>query len=423
MNFGENWLKNHYICGNFFITCMGKYNFDEVVDRQGTLASKYELLGELFGRKDLTPLWIADMEFAVCPEIVQALQQRISHQVYGYSVPGKGYWDSVIAWLHRRHNLDVTREQLAFVPGVVRGIAYALNFFTRPGDKVVIQPPVYHPFRLVTEGNDRIVVENPLIPGDDAFYKMDLEGLEDIFAHERPKLMILCNPHNPVGIQWDAETLREVARLARRYGVIVLSDEIHGDLMLYGRPHIPFASVSEDAAAVSVSFGAPSKTFNIPGLVSSWMMVPHKGLREPFFRWMEANEFSSPFFSATVGTEAAYTYGEPWLNELLPYIEGNIEAVEQFVAAEMPQIKAVRPQASFLIWLDCRELGLPQDKLVDLFVNEAHLALNSGTMFGTQGEGFMRLNVAMPRAELLKALKSLAGVLQCRYTKAAVAAD
>ena len=402
---------------------MGKYNFDEVVDRQGTLASKYELLGELFGRKDLTPLWIADMEFAVCPEIVQALQQRISHQIYGYSVPGQGYWDSVIAWLHRRHNLDVTREQLAFVPGVVRGIAYALNFFTRPGDKVVIQPPVYHPFRLVTEGNDRIVVENPLIPGDDAFYKMDLEGLEDIFAHERPKLMILCNPHNPVGIQWDAETLREVARLARRYGVIVLSDEIHGDLMLYGRPHIPFASVSEDAAAVSVSFGAPSKTFNIPGLVSSWMMVPHKGLREPFFRWMEANEFSSPFFSATVGTEAAYTYGEPWLNELLPYIEGNIEAVEQFMAAEMPQIKAVRPQASFLIWLDCRELGLPQDKLVDLFVNEAHLALNSGTMFGTQGEGFMRLNVAMPRAELLKALKSLAGVLQRRYTKTTVAAD
>lgn len=387
---------------------MGKYNFDKVVDRSGSHAMKYDALEEMFGRKDVTPLWIADMEFEACPAIVKAMNERFNHPVYGYSSAPESYWDSIVAWLRRRHSLNVSRDCLAFVPGVVRGIAYALNFFTRPGDKVVIQPPVYHPFRLVTEGNDRVVVENPLKAGKgDFFYEMDLEGLEDIFAHERPKMMILCNPHNPVGIQWDADTLRKVAALARRYGVIVLSDEIHGDLMLDGRAHIPFASVSDDAAAVSVSFGAPSKTFNIPGLVSSWMIVPHKGLREPFFRWMEANEFSSPFFSATVGTEAAYTYGEEWLDELLPYIEDNITAVEDYIKANVPQVRAIRPQASFLIWLDCRELGLPQPELEDLFINKAHLALNTGTMFGRQGEGFMRLNVAMPRAELLKAMEQL----------------
>lgn len=387
---------------------MGKYNFDETVDRRGTRAMKYDNLEELFGRPDLTPLWIADMEFAVCPEITEALRRRIDHPVYGYSCPGESYWSSICNWLRRRHGLEVDRSSLAFVPGVVRGISYALNYFTRPGDKVVIQPPVYHPFRIVTEGNGRVVVENPLIPGDDEFfYRMDLEGLEDIFAHQRPKLMILCNPHNPVGLQWDADTLRTVASLARRYGVIVLSDEIHGDLMLRGRRHVPFASVSDDAAAVSVSFGAPSKTFNIPGLVSSWMIVPHKGLREGFFHWMEVNEFSSPFFSATIATEAAYENGEQWVDELLPYLEGNIDAVDEYLQREIPVIKAVKPQASFLIWLDCRGLGLSQPELERLFIDGAGLALNSGTMFGPQGEGFMRLNIATSRASLLESMKSL----------------
>lgn len=388
---------------------MGKYNFDVVPDRHATHAMKYDDLTQLFGRDDLTPLWIADMEFAVCPEITEALRRRIDHPVYGYSCPGDGYWSSIVEWLRRRHGFEVERQWLAFVPGVVRGIAYAVNYFTRPGDKIVIQPPVYHPFRIVSEGNGRRVIENPLVPGDgdEWFYRMDLDGLEQIFATERPRMMILCNPHNPVGLQWDADTLRHVARLAYRYGVIVISDEIHGDLMLYNRRHIPFASVSDEAAAVSVSFGAPSKTFNIPGLTSSWMIVPNAELRDGFYNWMEVNEFSSPFFSATVATEVAYRKGEPWLDELIPYIEGNIEAVDRYLRDNLPQIHAVRPQASFLIWLDCRELGLPQSGLERLFIDGAHLALNSGTMFGRQGEGFMRLNVAHPRAALIAALSQV----------------
>ncbi len=387
---------------------MSKYDFDAVVDRRDTGAVKYESLCELFGRADVTPMWIADMEFAVCPDIVEAMKRRAGHPIYGYSVAGEGYWNSICDWLERRHNFRPEREQLAFVPGVVRGIAYALNFFTRPGDKVVIQPPVYHPFRIVTEGNGRIVLENPLRQVDtDIHYDMDLEHLEHLFATEHPRMMILCNPHNPVGIQWDADTLRRVASLAKKYGVIVLSDEIHGDLMLWGRPHIPFASVSPEAAEVSVSFGAPSKTFNIAGLVSSWMLVRNPELRKPFYYWMEVNEFSSPFFSATVATEAAYRNGEQWLDEMLAYLEGNIEAVESYLSENIPSVKAIRPQASFLIWLDCRELGLTQKELVDMFVNKAHLALNDGAMFGRQGEGYMRLNIGLPRRELLKALGCL----------------
>lgn len=392
-------------CSQYLLT-MIKYDFDTIIDRRGTGAMKYDALDTLYGNSTLNPLWIADMEFAACPEIVKALIDRFSHPVYGYASTPESYWESICSWLELRHGYRPARESLAFVPGVVRGIAYAMNFFSRPGSRVVIQEPVYHPFRAVAEGNDRLVINNPLLPTSNGGYKMDLEGLEHIFATERPKILILCNPHNPAGIQWDTETLRTVARLAKKYEVIVLSDEIHGDLMLWGGKHIPFASVSQDAADVSVTFGAPSKTFNIPGLVSSWMIVPNKKLREPFFRWMEANEFSSPTFTATVGTEAAYRHGEEWLNQLLTYIEENIIAVEHFFAENCPKIKPLRPQASFLVWLDCRELGLNQPDLCKWFTDHG-LALNDGSMFGAAGSGFMRLNVAMPRAALLKALSSL----------------
>lgn len=385
---------------------MMKYNFDTVIDRKGTGAMKYDALERLYGNSGLTPLWIADMEFAACPDIVNALISRFSHPVYGYAETPESFWESICDWLGKRHGYRPDREALAFVPGVVRGIAYALNFFSRPGARVVIQEPVYHPFREVAEGNDRLVINNPLIPTPDGGYAMDLEGLERIFSTERPKIMILCNPHNPAGIQWNIDTLRQVARLAKKYGVIVLSDEIHGDLMLWGGRHIPFASVSPEAAEVSVTFGAPSKTFNIPGLVSSWMIVPNKQLRAPFYRWMEANEFSVPTFTATVGTEAAYRHGEQWLDELLSYLEGNVVAVEKFFAENCPQIKPLRPQASFLVWLDCRELGLAQAELVDWFKSRG-LALNDGAMFGAAGTGFMRLNIAQPRATLLAALASL----------------
>ena len=390
---------------------MAKYNFDTVIDRRGTGSIMTDSLTKLFGRDDLCPLWIADMDFEVCPAISEALEKRTAHHIYGYSQAPESYWQSIIDWQKRRHGWEIRREELTFVNGVVRGYAYALNFFTQKGDTVVIQQPVYYPFRNVALGNHRRVVSNDLIRRGDS-YEMDLAGLEHIFATENPKVMVLCNPHNPIGICWSRETLAEVARLARKYNVLVISDEIHGDLGLFGHRHTPFASVGEDAAAVSVSFGAPSKTFNIPGVTSSWCVVKNAELREPFFKWLEVNEFCVPTWTATVATEAAYTHGEEWLDELMPYIEGNILAVEDYCRQHMPEVHPVRPQASFLVWLDCTKLGLKHEDLIDLFVNHANLALNDGEMFGKGGEGHMRLNVANPRHMLLEALDSLRKALK-----------
>ncbi len=385
---------------------MKKYDFDQVIDRRGSGAAKFEQLGTLFGTDDLIPLWIADMDFAVCPEITESLRQRMSHPIYGYSEPGAGYWDSILCWLDRRHSMKVSRDEITYIPGVVKGIGFAVNYFTRPGDKIVIQPPVYHPFKMVIEGNDRVVVNNPLIKDGDN-YRMDIEGLRHIIETEKPAMMVICNPHNPIGIQWDEETLREVASMCRANGVKVVSDEIHGDLMLHKRRHIPFIEVSDDAAAVGIMLGAPSKTFNIPGMVSSWCIIKNPELRNPFFKWLETNEFNAPTFVATLATETAYNNGEQWLDEALEYIQENIDAVSDYLAENLPEVKAIQPQASFLIWLDCTGLHLPQEKLVSLFVNDAHLALNNGAMFGEEGVGYMRLNVATPRTVLMDAMEHL----------------
>lgn len=385
---------------------MEKYNFNKIIDRHGTGSIMTDCMTKVFGRDDLCPLWIADMDFEVCPAISEALEKRVSHHIYGYSQAPDSYWESIINWIKRHHNWDVAREEMTYVNGVVRGYAYALNFFTQKGDTVVIQQPVYNPFKNVAVGNHRRVVSNDLIRKEDS-YIMNLVELEHIFATENPKMMVLCNPHNPIGICWDKETLKEVARLARKYNVIVISDEIHGDLGLFGHKHTPFASVSEDAALVSVCFGAPSKTFNIPGVTSSWCVVKNPELRKPFFEWLQVNEFSVPTWFATIATEAAYTHGEEWFKELIPYIEDNIIAVEEYCKKNLPEVHPVRPQASFLIWLDCRGLGLTHDELIDLFVNQAHLALNDGEMFGKGGEGHMRLNVANSRDMLINALDQL----------------
>ncbi len=385
---------------------MTQYNFDNIIDRHGTSAVKIDRLDAVFGRHDLTPLWIADLDFAVCPEITAALSRRLAHPVLGYSEASESYWQAIIDWNLRRHGFSIARNELAFVPGVVKGIALAVNFFTREGDGVVIQPPVYTPFRTVVEGNNRKVIENPLI-FDGESYSMDLDGLRSVVAEHKPKMLVLCNPHNPIGIQWDADTLAELAAIAREAGMVVVSDEIHGDLMLGGRRHIPFLSAGPDAVAVGIMLGAPSKTFNIPGLVSSWMVVKNPEMRERYYKWLEVNEFSAPVMISTIGAEAAYNNGEEWLDQMLAYVEGNIDFVIDFAARRIPGLKVIRPQASFLLWLDFRGLHLCHREVMDMLLDKAHLALNDGTMFGAQGDGFARLNAGTPRAVLAHALESL----------------
>lgn len=384
------------------------YDFDTVIDRHGTCCTKLDGLDAMFGRHDVTPLWIADLDFAVCPDIVDALRHRLDHPVLGYSAAPDSYWQSIIDWQRHRHGFEIGRDDLSFIPGVVKGIALAVNYFTSRGDKIVIQPPVYHPFRMVIEGNGRLVVENPLLRSADGSYTMDLDGLAETVERERPRLMILCNPHNPIGLQWDEATLARVAEICRRSGTIVVSDEIHGDLMLGGRRHIPFTEVSDDARAIGIVLGAPSKTFNIPGLVSSWMVIKNPNLRRDFYQWLEVNEFNAPVMISTIGAEAAYTHGERWLDEMLAYVEDNIRFVVDFLAVNVPAVKCTVPEASFLVWLDFTALGLDQQQLMDLLLDKAHLALNDGSMFGSQGNGFMRLNVGTPRCVLRQALEHVA---------------
>ena len=387
---------------------MAKYNFDQIIDRHGTQCKKIEVLKQDYGRDDLIPLWIADMDFAVCPEITQAIVHRMAdHPIYGYTCTYDAYWQSIINWQRRRNGFNFTQDEVTFVAGIVTGFGLAVNFFTQPGDKIVIQQPVYYPFKDVIAGNGRVMIDNPLLPAEDNLYRMDLDGLEQIFEQEHPRMMVVCNPHNPAGIAWTPAVLREVARLAHKHNVIIFSDEIFGDLMLFGHKHTAMATVSDDAAAVTVTCGAPSKTFNIAGMKSSWCVVKNPELREPFFRWIETNELCNANMVSIIATEAAYNHGEQWLEQCLRYIEGNVDYVVQYCRQHLPGIVAVKPQAGFLLWLDCTGLGLEHDQVVDLFRNKARLAMNEGSMFGAAGRCHMRFNMGSPRSVIEQAMHQL----------------
>lgn len=382
------------------------YDFDKIVDRTGSGDLKHEVLAERYGRADLLPLWVADMDFETPEFITDALRRRLEHSLFGYTVEPKDYWPTVQKWIKDHHGWDVKREWLSYIPGIVKGIGMVINVFTKPDEKVIIQPPVYHPFRLTPEGNGREVVYNPLKENSDGSYSMDFDNLEEV-ADDKCKVLILSNPHNPAGIVWDKDTLARLAKFCYDHNILVISDEIHCDMALWGNTHVPFATASDKAAQCSITFGAPSKTFNIAGIVSSYSIIPNDEIRNRFYTWLAANELNeAPMFSP-IATIAAFKNGEQWRKAMLHYVEQNIIFMEEYCKTHLPKIKPLRPEASFLVWLDCRALGLNHEQLIDLFVNKAHLALNDGEMFGKGGAGFMRVNVGTPRAILTKALEQL----------------
>ena len=381
-----------------------KYNFDEIIDRRGTESVKWDAVNERWGRSDLLPMWVADMDFRTPPFVLNALKKRLEHEVLGYTFACDAWYTSIIEWLKQRHDWNVSREMLTFMPGIVRGLAFAIQCFTEKGDKVMVMPPVYHPFFLVTEKNKRKVVYSPLMLRDSQFYidferfRRDVQGC---------KLLILSTPHNPGGRVWTSEELKQIAEICKENGTLVISDEIHADLTLPSHRHNTFACVSETARMNSLVFMSPSKAFNMPGLASSYCIVENPEIRCQFQEYMEASEFNEGHLFAYLSVAAAYSNGTEWLDQALSYIQDNIDFTDRYLREHMPAISMIRPQASYLIFLDCRKLGLNQEELVSLFVEGAHLALNDGTIFGKEGEGFMRLNVACPRSVLEKALKQL----------------
>ena len=381
-----------------------KYNFDEIIDRRGTDALKVDAIPGIWGRGDLLPLWVADMDFATPPFILDALRRRLDHEIIGYTMRTPQWASSIVAWQQSRYGWQVEAEWLNFVPGIVPGIAFVISCFTEPGDTILIQPPVYHPYFHVPQNLGRTLRENHLDLVDGQ-YSIDFDRFErDV---KGCKLFLLCHPHNPGGRVWTTHELHRMAEICHREGVIVVSDEIHADLTLPPYRHIPFASVSSEAADICITLMSPSKAFNMAGLTSSYSIISNEALRARFHRHLENSELNLGHAFAFISVAAAYSHGTEWLDQMLAYVQGNIDYIEQFLATELPQIGMIRPQASYLVFLGCRRLGLSVKGLNELFVDRARLALNDGAMFGREGEGFMRMNVASPRSVIAEAMARL----------------
>ena len=388
------------------------YDFDKQISRHGTDCLKWDGLQERYNNPDLLSLWVADMDWETPDFIKNAIRNVIDNNpVLGYTMDPKEWWPTTIEWIRQHHDWNVEREWLSFIPGIVKGIGFVINVFLKDDEKVIVQPPVYHPFFLTPQGNQREVVWNPLRPiynedGSLRTYEMDFENLSQV-CDSKCRLLVLSNPHNPCGICWNKDTLIRLASFAKEHNLIVISDEIHCDLALFGNRHIPFATVSPEAAEVSITFSAPTKTFNMAGIVSSWSVVINPELRNKFYKWLSANELNEPTMFAPVATMAAFRQGEEWRRHMIAYLEANINFIIDYCRENIPSVSPVRPDASYLVWLDCRKLGLSQAELIDLFENRAGLALNQGAMFGKQGTGFMRMNVGCPQATLRQALEQL----------------
>ena len=384
---------------------MKLYSFDKNIDRNHSNCLKYDSAQVEFGTTDIMPMWIADMDFATPDFILEAIRKRTEHEVLGYSLIPEGWSNAIHSWLQKRYLWNVSSKEMGFVPGIVAGIAFLIQCFTKPGEKVLIQSPVYPPFHNVPTKNGRELVINPLIYKNGQ-WEIDFEDFE-VKAASGCKMFILCSPHNPGGRIWTKEELLKMISICEKYGIIIVSDEIHADLALPGHTHTTLGSLYSEKQEKIITLMAPSKTFNMPGLSSSFYVIQNQELLTKFQRFMDNAELSHGNIFAFTAAQAAYENGEDWLRQSMEYIQGNINFVDQFLKKNIPQIKECVPQASFLVWLDCRELKMSPKDLQNFFITKAKLGLNAGDSFGTGGEGFMRMNIGCTRESLQKAMNQL----------------
>lgn len=381
-----------------------KYNFDEIIPRIGTDCVKYDGAENLFGTTDILPMWVADMDFSSPPCVTETLRRRVEHPIYGYTFTSPRWKPAIKRWVNHRYGWEIDEEEIGFVGGIVPALSFAIQCFTKVGDKVLIQPPVYHPYHNVTRDLGRTVVTNPLklVDGE---YKIDFNDFEE--KAKECSMFLLCSPHNPGGRVWNRTELARIAEICVRNNVLVISDEIHCDMTLKGYKHIPFATVSTEAEENSITLMAASKSFNIAGLKSSYHIIKNSNLRNRYSEFLSRSEQDFAPLFATETVAAAYEEGEEWLEQMMEYVEENVNYVEEYIKENLPLLSMIRPQASFLVFIDASKLELPQEKLVEFFINEAKVGMNDGSMFGEGGEGFMRMNVGCPRSILMKAMKQI----------------
>ncbi len=382
-----------------------KYDFDTVIDRTHNFAAKHDELEVKFGRKDLIPLWVADMDFKVAEPIIEAIRQRAEQGIFGYTSRPESYFQTVSQWLDQRHGWVADTQLMSHSPGVVPSLSLVIQNYTQPGDKIIIQSPVYYPFFDVVESNGRILVENPLkvVKGH---YEMDYDQLEQI-AQAGAKLLLLCSPHNPVGRVWEKAELERLGEICLAHGIRVIADEIHSDLVFSGHKHTPFAAISEAFRQNTITCIAPSKTFNLAGLQASILIFPTRSDWAKFDAVLGNLDIRRNNCFSLVATEAAYRDGAEWLEQLKQYVAGNFVFIQDFCQKYISRIQPNYPEGTYLVWIDCRGLGMNKEQLHDFMINKAQIAMDDGYWFGSDYAGFMRLNAACPRSILAKALQQL----------------
>ena len=381
------------------------WNFDEEINREGTDCIKWDLRKDVFGNINVIPMWVADMDFRTPDFIVNSLRERVNHNIYGYSFRPDSYFTSVSGWFARRHNWKIDKEWILFCPGVVPALNFCTLAFTNPGDSIIVQPPVYFPFFSAVEAHSRKLIYNTL-KETNGRWEMDLESLKDSIDGNT-RMIIISNPHNPVGRAWTSEELSALAEICLEKNILILSDEIHCDLILPGFKHTPFAAISEQIASITVTCIAPSKTFNLAGLSTSAVIIPDQALRKSFKKIVDSLHVGNGNIFGTIASIAAYSYGHEWLEALLGYVDINASFVIDYCRRMVPEIVPVQPEATYMIWLDCRKFGMTGKELQNFFVRRAGIGMNEGSAFGPRGEGFMRMNLGTTHKTVEKAMQQI----------------